>query len=185
MWTIFQELAEKYYRACVADYQSHKTLRENMAPDKILGCGQPDFVGWSGLGPVANLIEYLLGFDIDAPGKTITWTIRQSERHGLTNLRFNGYQVDLVAEPASGHGPRHITVASGGEFTLRSGGVTRLSKNGSPPAPGRWKSNETSADLEDRRTVDDGPRLGNRISRVPEIRPQRKAVRSLDRAALP
>jgi hypothetical protein len=114
-----QELAEKYYRACVADYQTHKTLRENMAPDAILGCGQPDFVGWSGIGPVANLVEYILGLDIDAPGKIITWTIRQNERHGLTNLRFNGFQVDLIAAPATDNGPRQITVESGGEFTLR------------------------------------------------------------------
>ena len=33
-----QRLAEKYHRAvCVADYQNQKTLRENMAPDTILG----------------------------------------------------------------------------------------------------------------------------------------------------
>ena len=114
-----QELAERYHRACVADYQNQKTLRENMAPDKILGCGQPDFVGWAGIGPVANLIEYILGFEIDAPGKIITWTVRQNERHGLTNLRFNDFKVDLIAEPASGNGPRQITVESGGEFTLR------------------------------------------------------------------
>ena len=114
-----QELAVKYHRACVADYQQQKTLRENMAPDKILGCGQPDFVGWAGIGPVANLIEYILGFEIDAPGKVITWTIRQDERHGLTNLWFNDFTVDLIAEPTTGHRPRQISVASGGEFLLR------------------------------------------------------------------
>ena len=140
-----QELAEKYHRACVADYQNQKTLRENMAPDKILGCGQPDFVGWAGIGPVANLIEYILGFEIDAPGKIITWTVRQNERHGLTNLRFNDFKVDLIAEPATGSGPRQITVESGGEFTLRLRRGTRSSRNGSSPESGRWKSNESSA----------------------------------------
>lgn len=114
-----QDLAEKYHRACVADYQNQQTLRENMAPDKILGCGQPDFVGWAGIGPVANLIEYVLGFEIDAPGRVITWTIRQNERHGLTNLRLGDFTVDLIAEPASDNRARRITVASGGQFTLR------------------------------------------------------------------
>jgi neutral trehalase len=113
-----QELAAKYHRACVADYQQQRTLRENMAPDQVLGCGQPDFVGWSGIGPVANLIEHLLGLEIEAPRRTITWTLRQPERHGLTRLQFHGFQVDLVAEPASARGPREITVTSGGEFTL-------------------------------------------------------------------
>jgi hypothetical protein len=114
-----QELAARYHRACVADYQQQRTLRENMAPDRVLGCGQPDFVGWSGIGPVANLIEYVLGFEIDAPHRTISWTVRQPERHGLTNLHFCGFQVDLVAEPAAADKPRRITVSSGGEFTLR------------------------------------------------------------------
>ena len=45
--------------------------------------------------------------------------IRQNERHGLTNLRFNDFKVDLIAEPATGNGPRQVTVESGGEFTLR------------------------------------------------------------------
>ena len=118
-WRTSRNLRRNTIRACVADYQNQKTLRENMAPDKILGCGQPDFVGWAGIGPVANLIEYVLGFEIDAPGKIITWTIRQDERHGLRNLRFNEFKVDLIAEPASGDGLRQIAVESGGEFLLR------------------------------------------------------------------
>ncbi len=120
------ELARKYHRACVADYQNQKTLRENMAPDKVLGCGAPDFVGWAGIGPVANLMEHILGLEIDAPGNTITWTIRQDERHGLANLCFNGFKVDLIAEPATAEAPRHISVESDGNFTLRlmAGGKT-------------------------------------------------------------
>jgi glycogen debranching enzyme len=118
-WDDLRELAEKYHRACVADYQHQHTLRENMAPDKILGCGAPDFVGWAGIGPVANLIEYVLGFEIDAPHRIITWTIRQNERHGLTNLQLDDFTVDLIAEAAQDHPPRRITVASGGSFTLR------------------------------------------------------------------
>lgn len=113
------ELAEKYHRACVADYQAHKTLCEDLAPDKILGCGQPDFVGWAGIGPVANLIEYVLGFDFDAPARTITWTIRQAERHGLANVWFNGFKVNLIADPAAVNSPRMVSVESGGAFTLR------------------------------------------------------------------
>jgi hypothetical protein len=113
------ELAEKYHRACVADYKAHKTLCEDLAPDKVLGCGKPDFVGWAGIGPVANLIEYILGFDFDASTRTITWTIRQSERHGLDNVWFNGFKISLIAEPASANEPRKVSIESGGDFTLR------------------------------------------------------------------
>lgn len=124
-----RELAAKYHRACVADFQQQRTLRENLAPDRVLGCGAPDFVGWSGIGPVANLIEYLLGFEIDAPRRTITWTLHQPERHGLTNWRFGEFAVDLTAEPADDAGPRTITVTSGGEFTLRVRRGERLTEH--------------------------------------------------------
>ena len=57
-----------------------------MAPDRPIGCGVPEFVGWGGLGPVANLIEAVIGLDIDAPANTIMWRITKTERHGMKNF---------------------------------------------------------------------------------------------------
>lgn len=56
------------------------------------------FCGWSGLGPVALLIEEVLGFDVDAPSNTITWRINFTERHGIKRLKFGNRQVTLIAE---------------------------------------------------------------------------------------
>ena len=93
---------------------------ENLAPDKPLGYGARDFVGWGGIGPVANLIEYMLGFDLNVPVNTITWRITRLERHGLENLQFGGFKTDLICDPRSSPtDPCHITVKSGGSFVLR------------------------------------------------------------------
>jgi glycogen debranching enzyme len=115
-----QETAEKYYQACLKAYQDQGTIMENLAPDKPMGFGARDFVGWGGIGPVANLIEHILGFDLNAPANTITWRINRLERHGLQNLQFGGFETDLICEARSSPGNTcHITVKSGGSFVLK------------------------------------------------------------------
>lgn len=113
-------LAEKYFNACLETFGKQGTLTENLAPDKPLGCGVGNFVGWTGIGPVANLIEFILGFNLDASRNTITWTIRRTDRHGLQNLNFVGFKVDLLcqARPSSS-APCQISVTSDGAFILR------------------------------------------------------------------
>ncbi len=123
---LLQPAAEKYYHACLAAFQAQKNIQENLAPDKAVGFGATDFVGWGGIGPVANLIEYILGFDIDAPAQTITWNIRRVERHGLQNLVFNGFKVDMIcAARPDPSAPCQITVTSAGAFRLKVVAGTR------------------------------------------------------------
>jgi hypothetical protein len=115
-----QQTAEKYYNACLTAYLAQKTVNENLAPDKPMGFGARDFVGWGGIGPVANLVEYILGFDINAPEHTIIWRINRLERHGLENLVFDGFKVDMICDARAAAGnPCHITVTSGGPFLLK------------------------------------------------------------------
>lgn len=47
-----------------------------------------DFVGWTGAIPIASLIEYILGIDVNAPKNTINWSIRLLEEHGMDGLVF-------------------------------------------------------------------------------------------------
>jgi hypothetical protein len=115
-----QQTAEKYYGACLTAYRNEKTIKENLAPDQAAGFGATDFVGWGGIGPVANLIEYELGFEIDAPGQSITWRIARPERHGLENFELNGFKADMVCEArGASNTVRHVTINSGGAFTLK------------------------------------------------------------------
>jgi hypothetical protein len=115
-----RRLAEKYFAAQLEVFGKEKTIKENLAPDQPLGCGVAEFVGWGGLGPVANLIEAVLGFDLDVPSHTITWTLNHTERHRLKGVRFGDFGVDLVAEQRAEPGsPCEIQVESGGTFTLK------------------------------------------------------------------
>lgn len=56
-----------------------------------------DFVGWTGIGPIAMLIENILGLDVDVPERAVTWDIRLTAEHGIRRLAFGaGHHVDLV-----------------------------------------------------------------------------------------
>jgi len=96
----------------------YATLWECYAPDATTPCtrwdatyfGRQDFVGWSGLGPIALLIEEIIGLDVDALDGRITWRIRRSDRHGIERLPFGaGHQVALVAD-ARGDGANEVVV---------------------------------------------------------------------------
>jgi len=56
-----------------------------------------NFVGWSGLGPIAMLIEDIYGIEFDAPNHRITWDLRSDGQHGIRNLQFDGGLVSLVS----------------------------------------------------------------------------------------
>jgi hypothetical protein len=85
------------------NYEPH-TLWECYAPEMdapaINEYGQrcrPDFVGWTGLGPIAMLLEDILGLDIDYPNRVITWHSDILEPHGVDNLRFGPHRISLRA----------------------------------------------------------------------------------------
>lgn len=116
---VAQALAEKYFAAVVAAYARNKTINESLSPTTLDGWGQPNFVGWGGIGPIANLIEYVLGFDIDTPRNTVTWHVHRQERHGLRNVKVGAVRADFVCEarvhPADAC---RLTVRSDDAFTL-------------------------------------------------------------------
>lgn len=65
------------------------TLWETYAPDRhAAGRGQPDFTGWSGLGPVAMLFEDIFGLQPDAPARRLTWRIFLTEGFGVRRYPF-------------------------------------------------------------------------------------------------
>ena len=71
---------------------------ERFAPGKLYG--QPvrrEFVGFSGVTPIAMLIRDVFGMDF-TPGK-VTWKVRLLERHGIENLTLpDGNVVSLICE---------------------------------------------------------------------------------------
>ncbi len=57
-----------------------------------------DFVGWSGLGPVALLLENIIGLQPSAPDDELYWNLRLQEKHGVENYRFGDNRVDIICE---------------------------------------------------------------------------------------
>lgn len=75
---------------------SPEYVRPALSEDGVLV--RSDFVGWTGLGPIAMLIENILGFGFDARNNRISWNIGTKGRHGIENLHFNKNRVSLVCE---------------------------------------------------------------------------------------
>jgi len=115
--------------ACVVDvYKESGTIWENYAPQSV-SRGSPsrkDFVGWSGLGPIAFLIEYAIRIKADAPGNLICWNIHSDKRVGIKRFWFGGNTVSLVCEEAASDGKRLLRIQSEKAFrlTIRRNGKT-------------------------------------------------------------
>lgn len=78
-----------------------------------------DFVGWSALGPIAMLIENIIGLTFNAAENSILWEIDSIESHGMQNLKFNGATVSLMAERHSSPGAkRKLVVETSRELKL-------------------------------------------------------------------
>ena len=68
---------------------------------------------------VAGLIEALIGIEVNAANKTVSWSLWRRDRHGLKNLRFGAANVSLVCERrTSRFVPPVIRIETDATFTL-------------------------------------------------------------------
>jgi hypothetical protein len=124
-----REIALNHLDNIVEIFNETGTLWENYAP-KLVAPGRPskgDFVGWTGIGPIAFFIEYAIGIRADAVANRITWEIHSPKRVGIENFWFSGKTVSLICEQANSSGVRLVTVKSDGSFhlTVKSSGETK------------------------------------------------------------
>ena len=89
------EIARNHLSVVVELYKKEDTLFECYAPmfagASLTAKGNPvrrDFVGWTGLSPIAMLLENVFGIHPNVPENTIFWDIRLLEAHGVTNYPF-------------------------------------------------------------------------------------------------
>jgi hypothetical protein len=111
-----REASENHIANMAAVQRDTGTIWENYAPElpEAGNISRKDFVGWSGLGPIAMLIENVIGVRTDALNNTITWHMRnRAERHGLQGLRMAGACIDLLAEDG------RVRVKTDAPFTLK------------------------------------------------------------------
>jgi hypothetical protein len=104
-------------------YEKTGTIWENYAPDHPQQGNEAkaDFVGWSGIGPIAYFFEYAIGLRPDAAHNRLVWRIEPGGRRGCERFRFNGHVVSLIAGPATpGSKAEIIQVESDAPFELQA-----------------------------------------------------------------
>ena len=110
------EIAVEHLQAVVDLYKQDGTLYECYAPKSLAPSttakGNPvrrDFVGWTGLSPIAVLFESVFGIRADVPSGIITWDIRLTEGHGAENLPFGkDGKVSLRCESRNSENDRPV-----------------------------------------------------------------------------
>ncbi len=115
-----REIALNHLRNVVEVFRDTGTVWENYAPRDIIPSkpAKADFVGWTGLGPIAFFIEYAIGIRANALANQLTWDIHSSKRVGVERLWFGGKTVSLVCAAADATGARTVIVKSSAAFDL-------------------------------------------------------------------
>lgn len=72
-----------------------------------------DFVGWTGLGPIAMLIENKLGLKLNGLENSITWEIKEDIIMGMEHIQLGKNKVNLLFDP-----DKKVVTASSNEPTL-------------------------------------------------------------------
>ena len=139
MGDVAHGIAVKYAGAMARTFKSFKpsTIWESYSPEEdkpgicaySAGFSKPDFVGWSGVGPIAMLIENIIGVDLDMHRLEVTWDIRLADEHGLRNLRLGGMgRLDLLCRGRAAPGDEAaVSVKCDGaiKVNLRRGGKSK------------------------------------------------------------
>ena len=85
-----QQIAENHYAAVFEVWKKTGTFWEYYAPERIEPgfMARRDFVGWTGLPPIAVFIEYILGIRSDYSENRIEWHVTKTEAHGIERYPF-------------------------------------------------------------------------------------------------
>lgn len=95
------EIAVNHLLTVVDVFTNTGTVWENYAPESARqgNPAKPNFVGWTGLSPIAILLEYVIGLRADAAHRKLLWDVRLLEAHGVSAYPFGSDTVvDLKCE---------------------------------------------------------------------------------------
>jgi len=112
---------ETYLDAIYKVYKKTGTIWENYSPESYSRgvLSRPDFVGWSGCGPIQLLIENALGFMPKGSENKLSWNINRIDKHGIENLKFGDITATLICEKRNDiNSECKITVTSNKPFEL-------------------------------------------------------------------
>ena len=109
------KLAMNHHENVVKVFNDTGTVWENYAPDFVErgSASSPDFVGWSGLPPIAVLLEYVMGIIPDGQNKTVTWHVNLTERHGVKKYPLGTEaELDLICEARKSEDERPVVTVN-------------------------------------------------------------------------
>lgn len=117
MYAVYQK-SGTIWEFYAADSLSHgKLLHKRTIANKTKEA-KADFVGWSALGPVALLIENIIGLHCHAPSQSIEWHIHRNDTHGIKNLYLGKNRVSLLYSENSTTGTYQVSGTATEAFTL-------------------------------------------------------------------
>lgn len=84
------EIARNHYGQVFDVYKNTGTFWEYYAPESTEQgfMARKEFVGWTGLPPIAIFIEYILGIRSDYSDNLVIWDINNKEAHGIDRYPF-------------------------------------------------------------------------------------------------
>ena len=112
---------EEYLNGIYEVYKKTGTIWENYSPEAFArgSWSRPNFVGWSGCGPIELLIENILGFRPNGIDNSLTWYLSRIDKHGIENLRFGNVNASLLClERENINGQINLIITNDKPFTL-------------------------------------------------------------------
>ncbi len=104
-------------------FENTGTVWENYAPESASPGNQAksDFVGWSAVGPIAQLIENYIGIIPDVPDNTVRWNLLTNREVGLRNLKMGDYTINEIRARArdSQDQPPELVIDTDRSFKLK------------------------------------------------------------------
>jgi hypothetical protein len=84
------EIGVNHHANVIKTFEETGTVWENYAPESAARGNHSagDFVGWTGLPPVAVLFEYVFGLRPNVPANTLTWDVRLTDEFGVRQYPF-------------------------------------------------------------------------------------------------
>lgn len=120
--SLARDIALNHYEQVLSVYEKTGTFYEYYAPNSDAPglMARKDFVGWTGLTPIAELIEYVIGLKANYPENRIEWRVNLLEENGIDKYPFGpDGLISLKAEQRSDEKERpRLVIHSNVQFVL-------------------------------------------------------------------
>ena len=118
-----RRIAQNHYNEVLDVYKKTGTFWEYYSPETSDPgfMARDEFIGWTGLAPIAELIEYIFGIRGDYVEKEIVWDMSLLDEHGIERYPFgpDGNIALKVAKRRSADEEPRLTVDSNIPFRLK------------------------------------------------------------------